>query len=658
MNTLSSLWTFLCKHSSSWDGALVMSLGIACFGIVFYYYFRSAIKPLEIATRDTNERIRRTEGPEDFASKFEEISSWMDSHPLFGSAWKEFSLNLLPPRAGIGNQVIRNFHRASEYFSPSALLAGKINISFYQWIPNALTGLGILGTFWGLVAGLYLANDGLMTDDPTKTKAALGSLLGGASLAFLTSLFGVTSSLLMNWKQKHHFHVLEQEVETFNLLLEERLRFSSREELLHESLEQQRQQTDHLRSFNTDLAVSIAGALDDRLTARMGPALDRLLAGIETIRSDRSELGQNMITNIVGEFQKTLSGSASGELNQLAATLRNLDGALQQTASSITSGQDRINETTKMMAESVKNALNQGGESMNALLASSIQELSSQLKTAAAESANDLRGSGANVATHIQQTMQEMTTLLKQSFDQVQEGLNGIKGTSSHMADTMKSAMESGGSSIQDQLTEAVKHFSGIMQSASEQTSKNMIDAGSVVSEKMINATSGFVAGVNQLQHLTSQLQSLSNTGISVQEHLNQNVKSLQDILMLLRQAAAPLQESAKAAKDASDQTRNASVEIKNWVVDCKEISANLTQTTTNLQTAWNQSVTRFEGVDASLKEVMSELIRGVEAYSQQVKKFQADLDTHLAKALGDLGGVVNELGDQISDLDEVLRHK
>ncbi|HNW36622.1 MAG TPA: hypothetical protein PKM25_16915, partial [Candidatus Ozemobacteraceae bacterium] len=192
----------------------------------------------------------------------------------------------------------------------------------------------------------------------------------------------------------------------------------------------------------------------------------------------------------------------------------------------------------------------------------------------------------------------------------------------------------------------------------SEQTSKNMVDAGSVFSEKMINATSGFVTGVNQLQHLTSQLQSLSNTGISVQEHLNQNVKSLQDVLMLLRQAAAPLQESAKAAKDASDQTRNASVEIKNWVVDCKEISSNLTQTTTNLQAAWNQSVSRFEGVDASLKEVMSELIRGVEAYSQQVKKFQSDLDTHLAKALGDLGGVVNELGDQIGDLDEVLRRK
>ncbi|NCB39908.1 MAG: methyl-accepting chemotaxis protein [Erysipelotrichia bacterium] len=648
----------LFRHLSSWYGAILAAGSICFIGLVVYRQFKLEIIPLLAEIREANKKLRETKNAEEFAEKYEEIRTWLDEHPLFAPVWKEFSLNLMAPQQNSGDITIRNFHRASDYFSSANILSGKLNISLHKWYAGAMTGLGILGTFIGLVAGLYLAKDGLMADDPLKTRLALGSLLDGAALAFLTSIAGVFGSLLMNWGQKSYFHLLEQEVGIFNFLLEERLRFSSREELLYESLEQQKIQTDQMRYFNTDLAVSIASALDDRLASRMSPAIDRLLSAIESIRSDRSELGENVLSNVVEQFKESLSGTAGGELDRLAGTLRDLDGALQRTAGSIATGQDHINKTTLDIAESVKQALNSSGESMNEFFSKSMREFSDQIRGAASDSATELKGSGASVAAQLQQSVQEMTSLLKQSFEGVKDGLERIKGSSGEVAETMKVAMEKGGQSVQNQMALAMQRFSETMMQTSEKTSKEMTKAGSTLSDSLANASSDFVGGVKKLDLSISQLDGLARSGIAVQESLNTNIKALQDILMVIRQAATPLQESALAAKEASGHTKDASIEIKQWVSDCREISGSMTETTTNLQQAWENSISRFEGVDKSLKVVIEELIRGVEAYTQQIKKFHQELDIHLAKAIGDLGGVVNELGEQIGDLDEALRQK
>lgn len=646
------------KHLSSWYGALISAGLIGFFGVFVYRSFIKEIAPVFSEVRSANMRLRGTKNAEEFAENYEEIRIWLDEHSLFADAWQEFSLNLMAPRPNSGETAIRNFHRASDYFSPEYLLAGKLNISLHKWYANAMTGLGILGTFIGLVAGLYLAKDGLMADDPTKTRMALGSLLDGAALAFLTSIVGVLGSLLMNWGQKRHFHLLEQEVGAFNLLLEERLRFSSREELLFESLEQQRIQTDQLRSFNTDLAVSIASALDDRLASRMSPAIEKLLSAIESIRSDRSELGQNVLSNVVEQFKESLSGSAGGEMNKLATTLRDLDSALQKTAGSIASGQDRINETTREMAETVKLTLNQSGESMKDFFSQSMQQLSDQMRYAAADSAKELKDSGASVAAQMQQSVGELLMLLNKSFEGVREGMENIKGSSTQMAETVKVAMESGGRSIQDQMAAAMRSFSENMMNSTDKASKEMAKAGSALSGSMATASTGFVEGVKKMDTSVARLENLAKSGISAQEALTENIKAMQDVLLVIKKAAAPLQESALAAEKASGHTMTASGEIRQWVESCREISGNLTTTTSGLQRAWESSITRFEGVDNSLKIVIEELIRGVEAYTQQIKKFHQELDVHLSKAIGDLGGVVNELGEQISDLDETLSHK
>ena len=66
----------------------------------------------------------------------------------------------------------------------------------YSNTSTTLVSLGVLGTFLGLILGVNDAAVGLASPDSTIARRSLESLLGGAGLAFITSLAGLSSGLL------------------------------------------------------------------------------------------------------------------------------------------------------------------------------------------------------------------------------------------------------------------------------------------------------------------------------------------------------------------------------------------------------------------------------------------------------------------------------
>jgi len=58
--------------------------------------------------------------------------------------------------------------------------------------------LGVFGTFLGLTMGVSQASDGLASTDIMLARQAMGDLLGGAELAFITSLLGLVMTVFYN----------------------------------------------------------------------------------------------------------------------------------------------------------------------------------------------------------------------------------------------------------------------------------------------------------------------------------------------------------------------------------------------------------------------------------------------------------------------------
>ncbi|MCF2640219.1 methyl-accepting chemotaxis protein [Fusobacterium varium] len=112
----------------------------------------------------------------------------------------------------------RNYSRvkAEEYFNENTILENKINIHSLGNKTSILTGLGILGTFVGLTWGLFSINGG----DLARSLTVIDTLLPKMSLAFITSVFGMGSSIVYSSFQKRILGDVYKNINEIETILE------------------------------------------------------------------------------------------------------------------------------------------------------------------------------------------------------------------------------------------------------------------------------------------------------------------------------------------------------------------------------------------------------------------------------------------------------
>jgi hypothetical protein len=88
--------------------------------------------------------------------------------------------------------------RPSTYITLASLERTGLRLGLMQALPNYFVGLGLVMTFLGLIAGLWFASQGMRTADMIEARAALVHLLNSATFKFLTSVAGITMSLIVS----------------------------------------------------------------------------------------------------------------------------------------------------------------------------------------------------------------------------------------------------------------------------------------------------------------------------------------------------------------------------------------------------------------------------------------------------------------------------
>lgn len=250
---------------------------------------------------------------------------------------------------GEGTTSYRSAVPADVYFNTDTLLHAKLATSWWAAVPNILTGLGILGTFIGLAAGIHLSKLGEQSASAEQLRESLGSLLDGASLAFMTSIAGLTMSILFTLLHRFELRRLEQAIATFAATADRCFPPWTAEGLALEQLAQQREQSDALRNFSTKLATQLGDVIDQRL----GPGFQRMEATLQGIREDRGETNQEILAGVVGQFQQALSGAAGAELKSMAETLATLDETLATSTEAFTRATQSWGTALEKTTESV-----------------------------------------------------------------------------------------------------------------------------------------------------------------------------------------------------------------------------------------------------------------------------------------------------------------
>lgn len=123
--------------------------------------------------------------------------------PSLGKLWAEYNQalealqQLEVSTQNTTGQWQANSH-AENYFTEQALVDSPLQSNFYKHIPGILTGVGIIGTFTGLIAGLISFD----VSNPQRVQAELSQLVQTVGHAFLVSALAITLAMVFTWIEK------------------------------------------------------------------------------------------------------------------------------------------------------------------------------------------------------------------------------------------------------------------------------------------------------------------------------------------------------------------------------------------------------------------------------------------------------------------------
>jgi ABC-type transporter Mla subunit MlaD len=553
--------------------------------------------------------IKGLGGERDFARRFPTVDERLQKNRVLSEAWAEFKECLIHPVSP--DESIQNSRDASEYFHGSAIIERHLSIRYYNSVPNILTGLGILGTFVGLAAGIGLAQASLSADQLQEVQAALQNLLRGASLAFITSIAGLLLSIVFLGTERVALRRLQGRLHTFIRKVDSLVARVTPERVLTEQLAELKGQTGQLKRFNTDLAVSIADALDGKLSERLSPALERLITAVHQLRDGQEGIGEETIRTLVESFRETMSGATGAEFERITKTLQGIDSALTQATERLGERERALQETIQTFVSSVGSTLSETTERVQADVHAGVGEM--------------LAGVGQSVLelrTSIVEGQGEATASLQTAIERLQAHVEETIGRTTQQLDSA-----AGG--IRDRLGEAAEGVSDVLR----------------------ESTAGLGEEVGRLQSQMGSMVDLMEAVRSASGQLSAAAQGTERMVQQLSDMEGTLSSAATEIAAGGRASENAVISLRDGVTAVQASVRTLSDQQTEMARAWEDYRGRFEGVDQSLRGVFTQIESGLERYTEQVANFNRSMDQNLARAVESLGGVVQELSELVEDL-------
>ena len=563
--------------------------------VALWLYWTSTLiyktRTLHGKLRDVDDELRSIDGEVEFASAFEAYNSNVEA--AFGLPWAEFVETLVLP-APDSDLPIRNTVEVSRYLNDSTIIFPRISFSFYQSVPNLLTGLGILGTFVGLAFGVGAASSGLSSSNPTEITESLQQLLDGASLAFLTSIFGILSSILFVPILRISSRKLHLAMNRWVGAIEARLRRVTPESVALDQLEQARRTTKQLETFNTDLVFSIEKALEEKVAGRLSPQIERLVEAVQGLRSDRSTDAGQMIEGALDRFTGAMQEQTGTQFEEMASIVADLNKTLNDSVAGLTQSQKDVGETLSSVMKEVKRSMGAGATAMTETLERSLADVTGIISGASQELADQLTESSTNVAAELGE----------------------------------------------------------VFSSATQDITKSGIEAAAQISGSL----RGLMAASESLDRSTSQSERVLSNMTTFVDQINSLTDMIGSAHRDIAGAAESVGQAARYIRTSSQETVAATERMGKALATVESLIRTLEQHQHSIASTWANYQDRFEGIDQSLALVFRQIDEGLSRYCQQVKEFANQLDKTTAQTVESLAAATGELNQSIEDLTDHLQ--
>lgn len=558
--------------------------------------------------------------------------------------WKEYADTLHELRKASSGSIalteIRATAPAESMFTRDVLVDGRLFDDFTRHLPGVLTGLGIIGTFAGLL-------DGLREFKPTPIEAAvngLGPLLLGVQHAFVASGTAIACAMVVVFISRLTLAYLYRLVEHLTTAIDSLYSTGAGEEYLARLVKSSEQ--------NAASTAQLKDALVEDLNKMMTNLVERQIAAQDaSTMALGKHIGEAISTAIaepmkrVGEAMEVTARGQGDKVNTMLETL-------------LTGFMAKLEDTFGGQMRGINEQLQRSMDSMAAVQAS-LQNLLADIKTTNEHAASQMSGTLEDAMRKAADNQQLLT-------DQMREFVQDFRKLVTEEQNKSKQAMDEAVMKVLGEVAVSMGGLEGLRKAAAtEESGRN---------DRLSTQTNQLVDG------LTTQVESLLG---AVSDQVSKTQKNIDALSQVSLRAIDGMNQGALTMGSAAQRFETAGTSVTTVFDRSTAVAQSLVGASSSLQAATTAIQRGFEQYDSTRKTVdaqvgalmglieaakkeagvSQQLVASIKASAETMLKSEADSRNHLdkvnaalVKAFADFGNqLVNAVKSTISETDKHL---
>jgi putative membrane protein len=687
-STLLSLWSNATPAQLLAPIFVVSLVAVLCLLYGIHYFFRSFL-----LSRRLKKLTKQIEAAGEIApaQRRKELEQLFKGH-AFEHVWREYAetlhnqyelrdgeQRLLRSRATAG---------AASFFTAQNMVETPLVTEFYKHLPGILTGLGIVGTFFGLMLGLQHFDP----STPEQVNASVDKLLKDVLFAFLGSFVSILASIAVTltekWRLGRCYQHLEGLTESIDGLFDSGVGEEYLAELVKSSNEssiQTRQLKDSLvtdlremlqnlvdtqvreslkladtlsasyRDSGQVLAEQIGGAIENSLKA----PLEQIAGAVQSASGDQSGQVQNLLTDVLTAFMSKLESTFGQQFNGLHEMLGQSVAAMQ----SMQQGFNSLVEDMRSAGESSS----QNSAKMIAQLLADMQAGQNSMQAGMNEMLANLQASIARIGSEGEGAGERMAKQLEKLFADSEARQQAMTENLQAFVESMQQSMGQGQQETMAKIAGSVEVLGeqlGGLFTQLEQSRAQMDQASKVAQVELHRGTREMVGGLEKqvedlLTAVAEQNGVMHDTVKLLSAQTEQHLQSMQQGADKMRLAAERFDTAGQSVSKAGEATAGVLGAIQGTSADLIGASRELNSVVADYRSnreAVNQTLAVLQGVVASTQGEAAGRSQYLQDLKQQGERLQA-LNREVSDYLEQISGVLGKgFGEFTEGVDRSLR--
>ncbi|TRO40748.1 phage tail tape measure protein [Pseudomonas sp. ALS1279] len=599
--------------------------------------------------------------------------------PNVGMLWREFDESLV---LSSDQKHLFNTLDAEHFFNARTLAPGLTASRLLAAAPSFLVAIGVLGTFVGLTVGL----EGLVgtSDEIESLKGGINKLISGAAVAFMTSVWGVFFSLLLNFVEKMFERSALGQIQQLQHDIDSLYpRIPAEQSLVHiaeygkeskEALQELHERIgDRLQETLNGMSEAMQTALTDALNNIMAPA-------IQTLVSTTSQHSTQVLEKLVGNFMDGMTsvGREQGlQMQQAAADVNaavsGMSERLNQLFSSLNEQQGRQMEVAQQQSAAFETQLQR--------ISGSAEERQAQMEQRFAELMSGLTNQLQTQLGAAQQRDEERQVLFERLLGQASSSQTAMLEQFSNSTREQMQAMAEAGNERHNNLE---KVFSRLMmnlntqldsqmgaaeqrEQARQQRFQEQLDQVSTHQQELLSGLASAVQATQQQsrlmadqhQQLLGQLKQVSEATAQSSKHLDSSANQLGLLSANLRQAADTLGQRLEAVthgvEKAGQQNAELAAQLQSQAATLAQLQATLLEGAQRFEQAAGEARNGFGEMKSAQQEFLSGVRHEFTALGEKLREQVEAVEKQAEEWLRSYAGEVRtQIDDRMNKWNEV----